>query len=204
MKFCSLMVLVLLLQAGSNVSPTSTAQGSPDAVVRELYQMVVAGRPLGIPKGRVRAAIWPFLSKRLTQRLEAAQACEDDYFRQHATDTGKIQFAWLERGIFSGEDERAMPAEAVVERTDPQQDGSFHVFVTLSYGDIGEAYGRLSDPANTLRWRVAAVVITEDQRFVVDDVLLFKDDSMKSASRLSDSFPGCDGSRWVGDKPKAR
>lgn len=196
MKFCSLMVL--LLQLGSNVSPASTAQGSPDAVVRGLYQVVVASRPLGIPKGRVKAAIWPFLSKRLAQQLEAAQACEDDYFRQHATDTGRIQFAWLERGLFSGEDERAMPAEAVVERTDPQQDGSFRVYVTLTHNDTGEAYGRLSDPANTFHWQAAAVVITEDQRFVVDDVLLFKDDSTKIPSRLADSFPGCDGSHWVG------
>jgi len=201
MKFCSLMVL--FLQFGSNASPTSV-QGSPDAVVRGLYQVVVAGRPLGIPKGRVKAAIWPFLSKRLTQRLEAAQACEDDYFRQHATDTGKVQFSWLEKGIFSGEDERAMPAEAVVERSDPQPDGSFRVYVTLAHNDAGEAYGRLSDPANTFHWQVAAVVILEDQRFVVDDVLLFKDDSTTIASRLVDSFPGCDGSRWVGHDTRGK
>ena len=199
MKVCSLLLVVLSLQLGSNVSPASPPQRSPDAVVRELYQVVVAGRPLGIPKGRVKAALWPYLSKRLTQRLEAAQACEDDYFRQHATDTGKPQFAWLDRGIFSGADDRAMPSEAVVQRSEPQQDGSFRVNVTLTYNDAAAAYGRLADPADDIHWQVAAVVILEDQRFVVDDILLFKDDSTEIRSRLADSFPGCDGPHWVGD-----
>jgi len=198
MKLCSLLV-VLSLQLGSNVSPASPPQRSPDAVVRELYQVVVAGRPLGIPKGRVKTALWPILSKRLAQRLEAAQACEDDYFRQRPNGTGKPQFAWLDRGIFSGADDRAMPTEAVVERSEPQQDGSFRVNVTLTYNDAAAAYGRLADPADDIHWQVAAVVILEDQRFVVDDILLFKDDSTEIASRLADSFPGCDGSRWVGD-----
>jgi len=67
-----------------------------------------------------------------------------------------------------------------------------------------ETYGKPPDPTHTFDWHVAAVVISEEGRFVVNDVLLFKDDSTKIASRLTDSFTGCDGPRWIGIKVKGR
>jgi hypothetical protein len=171
-----------------------------DSVVRELYQQVVARKPLGIPKSADKETIWPFLSKGLKQRLDAAQACEDDYFRQHTDKDSKPGFDWLEASLFSGANERGIPATAVLERTEREKDGSSRVYVRLTYKESFETYGRPPDPANTFHWHVAAATISEGGRFVVDDVLLFEDDSMKIASRLADSFPGCEGSRWVGDK----
>jgi hypothetical protein len=194
----------MLLQLVSYISPSVTAGRSPGSVVRDLYQQLVVRRPLGIPKGADKAAIWPFLSKGLIRRLDAAQTCEDDYFRQHKGEEGKPRFGWLETGLFSGANERGIPAEAVVERTKPQKDGSFHVYVRLTYKESSETYGRTPDPANKFHWHVAAVVISEDGRFVVDDVLLFKDESTKTESRPAVSFPGCDGSRWIGDKMSGR
>jgi hypothetical protein len=196
--------LIMLLQLVSYVSVSGPAERSPDSVVRELYQQVVARRPLGIPWGADKAAVRPFLSKKLIQRLDVAQTCEDDYFRQHTDKDSKPAFAWLETGLFSGANEEAIPSAAVVERTELQKDRSFHVYVQLTYKESFETYGRPPDPANTFNWHVVAVAISDGGRFVVDDILLFKDDSKKIASRLADSFPGCDGSHWVGDKMRGR
>jgi len=201
MKAFSLAMLLLLV---SYIFPKAPAKLSPDFVVQELYQQVVARRPLGIPKGQDKAALWPFLSKRLIQKLDAAQTCEDDYFRQRSDKDGKPAFRWLETGLFSGSNEWAIPASAVVDRTKPMKDGTFRVYVRLTYKGSFETYGRPPDPANTFDWHVAAVVKSEGERFVVDDVFLFEDDSTKIASRSTDSFAGCDGSRWVGIKVKSR
>jgi len=192
--------VILLLLLVSCLSPGGTANSSPDSVVRDLYKQAVARKPLGIPKGADRAALSAFLSKGLLRRLDEAQACEDDYLRQHGNEGGKPAFVWLETGIFSGSNERGLPAAAVVERTQRQEDGSSYVYVRLTYKESSETYGKPPNPANTFHWHVAAVVISESGKFFINDVLFFKDNSNTIESRLSDSFPGCDGSRWVGDK----
>ena len=196
--------LIMLVQLVNYVSPSAPAEHSPDSVVRELYQQVVARRPIGIPKGADKEAITPILSKGLIRRFDAAQSCEDDYRRQHAGEGGKPGFSWLESGLFSGENERGLPSAAALERTEPRKNGSFRVHVRLTYKESFETYGRPPDPANTFHWDVAAVVISEGGRFVVDDILLFKDDSTKIASHLADSFSGCDGPRWTADKMRGR
>jgi hypothetical protein len=196
--------LIMLLQLVSFVFPDAPAEHSPDSVVQGLYQQVVARKPLGIPKGADRAALWPFLSKRLVQNLDTAQNCETDYQRQHAGQNGKPAFEWLETGLFSGANEKGIPTSATVERTELQNDGTFRVYVRLTYKESFETYGKPPDPAHKFDWHIAAVVKSEDGRLVVDDVLLFKDDSTKIASHLADSFPGCNGSRWTGDKMKSR
>jgi hypothetical protein len=196
--------LIVLLQLVSFVFPNAQAEHSPDSVVQELYQRVVARKPLGIPKGADKETLWPFLSKTLVQNLDAAQTCENDYLRQHAGQDGKPAFEWLETGLFSGANEKGIPASAAVERTKAQNDSTFRVYVRLTHKQSFETYGKPPDPAHTFDWHVAAVVKSEGGRFVVDDVLLFEDDSTKIASRLADSFPGCDGPRWMGDKMKSR
>jgi hypothetical protein len=186
-----LILIVLLLSATAAARPQQ-----PDTVVRELYSYIVTHRPLGIPCGADKAALWPLLSSRLIRELDAARACEDDYRRQHASDDGKPAFGWLESGLFSGSDERALPSEVAVERTEPQRDGSFGVYVRFTYRE--SAHGRPPDPSAGYHWRGAAIVRSEAGRFVVDDVLLFKDESTNIESRLSQVFVGCDGPRWVG------
>lgn len=171
---------------------------SPESVVRELYQQVVARKPLGIPKGEDKAAVAPFLSKRLLQTLDVGQSCEDDYRRKHPDPNSKPAFHWLEFDLFSGGNENAIPAEAKVEKVQSQKTGSFRVYVRLTYKESFETYGRPPDPENTLSWSVVAVVISEGERFVVDDVLFLKDTSTKIESRLPGIFTGCDGPRWVG------
>jgi hypothetical protein len=190
--------LIVLLQVVTSVSASVPVPRPADSVVNALYQQVVLRKPLGIPKGADKAAIWPLVSKRLAQNLATAQSCEDDYFRQHAGDDGKPQFEWLESDLFSGANEEASPSSFAVEHTEPQADGTFRVSVRLTYRDSSETYGKPTTPSKPFEWHVAVVVKSESGRYVVDDVVLFEDDSTKIASRLSASFAGCDGPRWVG------
>jgi hypothetical protein len=202
MKLRRLILLALLVGV---VAAVRAADDSPDVVVRNVYKQVIARRPIGIPKDADKSAMWPFLSKKLIHQLEVAQSCEVDYFRQHPKNADeKPEFDWLEFGLFSGANERAAPSAAVVTRTELEKNGSYRVYVRLIDKDLIEVNGRKSDPTNTFRWNVAAVVTTEDGKLVVDDVFLFKDNSNKIDSRLTSSFPGCDGEHWVGDKSKGK
>jgi len=63
----------------------------PEDVVKELYAIIVARQPLGIPTGDDKAAIWPLLSRRLIRRLETAKACEIDCLKQVAIETQRLQ-----------------------------------------------------------------------------------------------------------------
>ena len=192
--------LIVLLQLVSFVFPNAPSDQSPDSVVRELYQQDVARRPLGIPKGEDKTALWPFLSKRLIQKLDAAQSCEDDYLRRRPDHESKPAFGWLETGLFSGSNKWAIPASSAVERTEPMKDATFRVYVRLTYKESFETNGEPPDPKHKFDWHVVAVVVSEEGRFVVNDVLLFRNDSTKSASRLTDSFAGCEGPHRVGIK----
>ena len=198
--------MFVLLLVGS-VSPSTAAGPQPDAVVRKLYHEVVTRQLRGIPYGADKTVIWPFLSKELIGKFEMAQACVNDYYRQHPPVKGKIlkpTFGWGESGLFYGKDMEYAPSEAVVERAEPQKDGSFYVYVQFMHKDIYKPYGRPAHPATKYRWDVAAVVISEGGRFVVDDVLFFKEDSTEIESRLSSFFDDdCKGSRWIGDRAPA-
>src|SRR5260370_7015430 len=56
---------------------------SPVEVVRVFYTYVTTYRPLGIPMGRAKKALWPLLSKRLVRELDTLPPCEDDYYRRY-------------------------------------------------------------------------------------------------------------------------
>ena len=198
LKLCYTAILLPLI---GFASLGGAQEPSPETVVRELYRQVVARHPLGIPHGEDKTVIWPLLSSGLTHKLEIAEACERDYFEQQKGREGvyKPEFGWLEDGIFSGSNEMAGPTGADVESTDSQKDGSFLVYVRLAYKDPYQ-------PNSTIvyHWRVTAIVISEEGRFVVDDVLFFKEGSTDIAGRLSRSFSGCDGSHWTGEREHSK
>jgi hypothetical protein len=168
--------------------------------VQKLYEEIVSHHPIGISTGAEMAVIRPFLSNRLTEQLQSAQACQDDYSRQHPTPGGISNPGWLKSGLFSGEGSHASPVDAVVDRKEKQNDGSFLIYVDLepveALNDLGHGrrafYGGYS-------WQVEARVISENGQFVVDDVRIFDRFPAEGPSHLlSDSFTGCDGSHWTG------
>jgi hypothetical protein len=162
----------------------------PEALVRSLYRQVLARHPLGIPYGADMKVFAPYLSKTLLHRLDLNDACFADWQQQNPDPNLKPPVGMIENGIFSGGDLRAEPQAFHIERTESETDGSFRVYVRLTWG---------TPPEKPLIWRVAAVVVPETGHFVVDDVLFLKDKDRGVDWRLSEALAaGCDGPRWVG------
>jgi hypothetical protein len=168
--------------------------------VQKLYEAIVARHPIGIPTGVEMAAIQPYLGERLDKQLQTARACQDDYSRQHLTVSGTLKPRWLKSGLFSGEGSHLSPIDAVTDRKEKQNDGSFLVYVDLEPLDavIDLGHGRRAFHGG-YTWQVEARVILENGRYVVDDVRIFGRFPAEGPSHLlSASFSGCDGPRWVG------
>jgi hypothetical protein len=132
----------------------------------------------------------PYLSKSLLRRIDVALACEDDYYRRRQNTNEKPEIDWLEFGLFTGGNEKVSPRAFHVERTQSDKDGSLRVYVRLTWGTLSKPW----------IWRVAAIVVQENNHFVVDDVVFLKDENtLEDELRLSEIMTaGCNGSRWIG------
>ena len=161
----------------------------PVALARSLYQQVVARPPEGMLSGADWKIFAPYLSKTLMHRIDLNIACEKDWYRQYPDPDLKPPV--LEMGLFSGANEKTEPRTFHIERTESEKDGSLHVYVRLTWGL----------PEKPFIWHVAAILVRENGRLVVDDVIFLKDEKDESGVdyRLSESLSdGCDGPRWVG------
>jgi hypothetical protein len=187
--FLQFTTTVALGQLAQEPNPAGLPK-EPEALARSLYQQVVARHPLGVPYGADMKVFAPYLSKALLHRFDLNDACFADWHRQNPAPNLKPPVGSIEDGLFSGANEEAEPQAFHIERTESEKDGSFRVRVRLTRG---------AAPENPLIWRVAAVVVPESGRFVVDDVIYLKDEARDVDSRLSEYLSaGCDGARWVG------
>jgi hypothetical protein len=173
-----------------------TLPNQPDAFVRSLYTQVLARRPVGIPGGEDWKVFAPYLSKALLHRIDLALACGADSYRQFPDPNLKPGIAWLELGIFSGGDDELELRTFQIEKTRSEKDGSFRVYVRLTWGH---------PPERPWTSTVVATLVRENNRVVVDDVAYLKDktEDAELGFRLSDDLSwGCDGPRWVGVQAK--
>lgn len=178
---------LVLGQAAHETEPASPA--SPELLVQSLYAEVVVRQPLGVPDDADMKVFTPYLSKALLHRMDLAISCGADWHRQNPEPHLKPELGWLELGPFSGENERASPQTFVIERTQPEKDGSFGVYVKLT---------RTYSDGNPSIWRIMAIVTREEGHFVIDDVIYIKDEDYDEG-RLSKALSaGCAGPRWVG------
>jgi hypothetical protein len=158
--------------------------------VRRLYQQLVS-RPIGgIPTLERMKLLSPYLSDSLLNRITQARACGDDWFRLHPKNDVKAPLDWLEFGLFSGANDRSGPQAFQIKQAKSLEDNSIQVNVRLTEG---------IPPEKPWTWEVAAIVIRENGRFVINDVVFLKDKDVDTESRLSEILKrGCDGSHWVG------
>ena len=172
--------------AGS--SKPASLPNQPEALVRSLYTEVVARQPLGISIGGDMKVFAPYLSKALLHRIDLANACLDDWYRQNPDPNSKPP--GLEDGLFTGNDLRAEPQAFHIERVQAEKDGSIRVYVKLTHEERGES---------PWIWRVADILVREKGHFLVDDVIYLKDSPQDVDGRLSEYLSqGCDGPHWVG------
>ncbi len=165
---------------------------------RNLYDTVVEHHPLGIPQGDDRARIMPLLSASLRKQLQNAQACQEDYLHQSPASDRNQKPVWFNAGLFSGEGELAAPGAELIGHKEQKDDGSFHVIVWLSRKE-SVVPNSAASASSWRNWHVSVAVRAEDGRFAIDGVRIFDGLSADSPSHLlTDSFTGCNGSRWVG------
>jgi len=180
--------------------------------VTDLYRQVAARHPIGIPTGADKTALWPFLSRRLTQQLETAQACQDDYFRQHPNAEVEPRPAWLNSGIFVGDGKRVAPLFINPGAREAQKDGSYRVSMEAYERNNPGKHGYIIAGgiparyfASNEEWPIVATVVRENDRFAVDDVRVFEGDVPDGPSRLLiESFAGCDGVHWTGERAESK
>lgn len=188
-----LLTALMLAQNGPQGQPSALPR-QPDALVSHLYKQVVVRHPLGIPYGADMKVFAPYLSRGLLHRFDLNNACFADWHKRNPDPSLKPPVGLIENGVFSGGDEEAQPGAFQIERTESGKDGSSRVYVRLTVGD---------PPGKPLVWYVAAVVVHENGRAVVDDVLYLKDKNGEVESRLSKELSsGCDGPRWIGETPQ--
>jgi hypothetical protein len=178
-------------QAVGNSKPASLPNQA-EALVRSLYQKVVALHPLGDSVGGHLQVFASYLTKGLLHRIDLANACDVDWDRQHPDPNSKPP--GLEGGLFTGVDLRGEPQAFHIERVESGKNGSMRVYVKLTPSEPRE---------NPWTWRVAAVLVREDGHFVVDDVIYLKDRPQDVVVRLSEYLSqGCNGPRWVGHEQR--
>lgn len=160
----------------------------PEATVRSLYREVQRLAPDGLPGGADMRVFVPYLSKSLRRKIDLAEACENDWFRQNHGQVVKAPFAWSEFGIFSGGNERTSPGQFHIESIRKADDGSFEIIVGFTYLPV--------DGSGS--WLVMDHVIQESGHFVLDDVLFPKDSQGDHSALTGILSEGCKGPRWVG------
>jgi len=159
--------------------------------VRGLYRLLVSQRIAGIPTPKRMKVLSPYLSSSLIHRINQARACLDDWVRLHPKNDEKAPSALTEFGPFSGPDDKGAPYAFHIDKTESEDDGSFRVYVRLTEGPREEPW----------HWQVAAVVVSENGQFAINDVIFLRDVNILTESRLSEILTtGCDGPRWVGSR----
>ena len=153
--------------------------------VRGLYRQLVSHPIVGIPTPKRMKVLSPYLSSSLIHGINQARACRDDWFRLHPKNDEKAPSTWFEFGLFSGYDDRGDPRTFRIDKTESEEDGSFRVYVRLTEGPQEKPWN----------WQVAVVVMSEDGKFVINDVIFSRDKDVETESRLSELLTrGCDGS----------
>jgi hypothetical protein len=188
-----LAVLFLITSLGHGQLPPEHDQvglsRQAEVTVRRFYQQLISDPVEGIPTSKEMKVVSPYLSGLLIHRIEQAGACRDDWFRLHPKNDEKAPSTWFEFGLFSGPDDRGFPWAFRIERLESKDNGSFRAYVRLTEGPREKPWD----------WEVAAIVIRESGRFVINDVVFLKDKDFDTESRLSEILQrGCDGPHWVG------
>jgi hypothetical protein len=168
---------------------------SPLEVVRVFYTYVTTYRPLGIPVGRAKHALWPLMSKRLVRELDTLQSCDEDYYRRNGDYLRANQYKpvtpWLEDGLFSGPNEAAIPSKFSILGSNTVGENRVDVHLRFTHKQT-HCCGY---PAQYEHYEGVVTVILENGRFVIDDFVAM--DGAKSLNRLSDGYPQCKGGQWV-------
>ncbi|MGN6818184.1 MAG: hypothetical protein ACTHJR_05885 [Sphingomonas sp.] len=188
---CGCLLPLVTVSASGQAVPQGTPavpKAQAEAVVASLYKEVVARHPIaGMGDRKIFAR---YLSKGLLRRFDDNTVCLSDWYRQNPGTIDKPPFGRLEMGVYSGSDEESTPQTFHIEKTESGEDGSYRVYVKLSY----------AGPTFRMLWHVVALVVRENSQSVVDDVIYLSDKDRPDEGRLSQVLAesGCSGPRYRG------
>lgn len=185
----SCLLALLTISASSQAVPQrkpSAGTVAAETMVASVYRAVIARQDAVYFSDRKVFA--PYLSKTLRHLFDDNDGCFEDWKRQNPGTTDKPPFA-IELDVFSGIYEQSRPQTFSIEKTESRKDGSLRVYVNLTH----------AKPFKDV-WHVVAVVIRENGRPVVDDIIYLVDYAKPDESRLSLALTaeGCKGPRYVG------
>jgi hypothetical protein len=179
-------------QSASKNEPSGQLKQSA-TVVQSLYQKVVAHQASGTLKDAEMKDYLPYLSEGLRHKFDRSRACLADWKQRGPypkLTEGMNSDAMLFTGIGNS------PISFQIEKAISQKDGSLRVYVKLTFKL--PKYPPWSQ-------RVAAVMVLENGRSFVDDVIYINDSVWdhpedKPADRNLSGYlsVGCDGPRWSG------
>jgi hypothetical protein len=93
-----------------------------------------------------------------------------------------------------------MPTSFTLGPTEILADGRYQVSVNFVHQETKATYSDSRKPLGVIRWRDAAIVTTEGDHFAIDDIVYDADATSRDKVRLSESFQGCRGRRWMGGR----
>ena len=139
----------------------------PRAAVDAFYTTYLDVHPAGLPDGEALERLKPLLSRRLHALIMDALQYRDAYIASHSADE-KPPFVDGDHftSLFEG------PKSFEVGRAVAEPNGSWNVRVRFSHDSV--------------RWEDAVVVVQEDGRYVIDDVLFSGAGEFNPSGRLSE------------------
>jgi hypothetical protein len=184
----------LALSQPAQQSQQASLPNQPEAFVRSFYQLVVAHHPKGLLEDENKRIFEPYLSQALLHRIDLGRACSADWDQQDPEPGLKAKTV-SDYGLFSGYGSESEPRTYHIQRTQSMKDGAERVYVKLTQEKAA---------MSQWSWRVAAVVLSENGHYVIDDVIYINDSTWdkveaKPADMSLSGYlsAGCDGPRWI-------
>lgn len=173
MKFLATILAVVAMAAGcagspSGEAPACAAAETPEGAVCGLYTRYLEVRPTGLPTPGQQAALAPWLSDRLEERLDAARRVQAQFRAENPGEKPPLVDGCLFASLFEGPTWFAVGAAVA-------GDGVTRVPVQFRYGD-------------DVKWQDVIVLTREGPDYVIDDIEFAGAGPFNPAGRLSDAL----------------
>lgn len=168
------------------------------SLVTQFYTVCIKHDVAGLPlDAEAKNALRPLMSEDLRSRIDDAEDCQADSMRQNPDPPqsdpsvppmiGKPPF--VDCCVFTSTPD-GPPTSFTLGTTEVLRDGRYYVVVHFVRKDM---FG-------VIKWPDAAIVKTEGDRFVIDDVVFEPDRKPAGYVPPPMSFWGCQGPHWIGQK----
>ena len=155
----------LIAFAALGAPATAGGAGEPATVVQQFYEAYIKLSPAGLPTGAQQKELAPYLSRRLLGLMDAARAYQEKEAKAHPDDKPPFVDGCLFASLFEGP--KAFKVGAAV------AEGSGSKVKVRFTADEGVA------------WDDEVIVVKENGRYVIDDVVLSGIGQFNPPGRLS-------------------